>query len=186
MEIIWSQLGSWPGGTDHAGRVPWRTIRNSDKEIDEAMSHEHLSLWNVRAHLRRNQSGSRGNGIQDLIQAAAKNRGAPAPECGTDPHVSVHRAANSSAHNGELACATGKAPVPNVDIDSSKPFATRDRKTQMALALQVVSSHRLCVLDIESALSFHPAFIHRMFPHAATESQALKRPNFPPPLLPHA
>jgi DNA-binding CsgD family transcriptional regulator len=130
--------------------------------------------------LRRNQSGSRGNGmntIQNLIQAAAKNWGVPASECDTDLHVVVHRATNRSAHNGELACAAAKVPVPNVDLESSEPFATRGRK--MALALQVVSSHLLGVLDIESALSIQPALVDRLLPHAASEADALKRPNFP-------
>jgi DNA-binding NarL/FixJ family response regulator len=49
----------------------------------------------------------------------------------------------------------------------------------MALALQVVSSHLLGVLDIESALSTQPALVDRLLPHAASEAEALKRPNFP-------
>lgn len=49
----------------------------------------------------------------------------------------------------------------------------------MALALQVVSSHPLGVLDIESALSVQPALVDRLLPHAASEAEALKRPNFP-------
>jgi DNA-binding CsgD family transcriptional regulator len=117
------------------------------------------------------------NTIQNLIQAAAKNWGVPASECDTDLHVVVHRATNRSAHNGELACAAAKVPVPNVDLESSEPFATRGRK--MALALQVVSSHLLGVLDIESALSIQPALVDRLLPHAASEADALKRPNFP-------
>jgi DNA-binding NarL/FixJ family response regulator len=53
------------------------------------------------------------------------------------------------------------------------------REAQMALALQVVSSHLLGVLDIESALSIQPALVDRLLPHAASEADALKRPNFP-------
>jgi DNA-binding NarL/FixJ family response regulator len=49
----------------------------------------------------------------------------------------------------------------------------------MALALQVVSSHLLGVLDIESALSVQPALVNRLLPHAAGEGEALKRPNLP-------
>ena len=49
----------------------------------------------------------------------------------------------------------------------------------MALALQVVSSHLLGVLDIESALSTQPALVDRLLPHAASEADALKRPNSP-------
>jgi DNA-binding NarL/FixJ family response regulator len=48
----------------------------------------------------------------------------------------------------------------------------------MALALQVVSSHLLGVVDIESALSAHPALVGRLLPHAASEGDALKRPSF--------
>ncbi len=68
--------------------------------------------------------------------------------------------------------------VGNVDLESSQPFATTGRKAQTALALQVVSSHLLGVLDIESALSI-PAFADRLLPHAASEADALKHPNFP-------
>jgi DNA-binding NarL/FixJ family response regulator len=49
----------------------------------------------------------------------------------------------------------------------------------MALALQVVSSHLLGVLDIERALSVQPALVDRLLPHAASEADALKRPNNP-------
>ena len=45
----------------------------------------------------------------------------------------------------------------------------------MALALQVVSSHRLGVLDIENALSIEPTLVERLLPHAASEVDALKR-----------
>jgi DNA-binding CsgD family transcriptional regulator len=55
----------------------------------------------------------------------------------------------------------------------------RGRKASMALALQVVSSHRLGVLDIESALSIQPTLVDRLLPHAASEADALKRPDFP-------
>jgi PAS domain S-box-containing protein len=97
----------------------------------------------------------------------------------TDPHVVVHRATNCSAHNGELAYAAANVPVPNVDLESLKPFATSGRKTQMTLALQVVSSHVLGVHDIESALSIQPPLVDRLLPHAASEADALKRPNLP-------
>ena len=86
---------------------------------------------------------------------------------------------NRSAHNGELGCAAAKAPVPNVDLESSKPSATRWQEAQRALALQVVSSHLLGVLDIESALSTQPALGDRLLPHAASEADAVKRPNIP-------
>ena len=49
----------------------------------------------------------------------------------------------------------------------------------MALALQVVSSHLLGVFDIENVLSAQPAFASRLCPHASSEAEALKRPNFP-------
>jgi DNA-binding NarL/FixJ family response regulator len=49
----------------------------------------------------------------------------------------------------------------------------------MALALQVVSSHLLGVLDIENVLSAQPAFADRLWPHASSEAEALKRPNSP-------
>lgn len=44
----------------------------------------------------------------------------------------------------------------------------------MALALQVVSSHPLGVLDIENALSVHPTLVNRLLPHASNEADALK------------
>jgi PAS domain S-box-containing protein len=100
-------------------------------------------------------------------------------ESDSDPHVVVHRAASPSAHYSELACAAPKVPVPSVDLEPSKPFAPRGRKAQMAHAVQVVSSHLLGVLDIESALSIQPALVDRLLPHAASEADALKGPNFP-------
>ena len=66
-----------------------------------------------------------------------------------------------------------------VDSQASKLFATRGRKAHMALALQVVTSHLLGALDIESALSNQPALAKRLLPHAAGEADALKRPHFP-------
>lgn len=56
---------------------------------------------------------------------------------------------------------------------------TRGRKAKMALALQVVSSHLLGVLDIERALSVQRALVDRLLPHAASEADALKHPNSP-------
>ena len=49
----------------------------------------------------------------------------------------------------------------------------------MALALQVVSSHLLGALDIEKALSVHEVFVKLLLPHAASETETLKRPNCP-------
>lgn len=49
----------------------------------------------------------------------------------------------------------------------------------MTLALQVVSSHALGVLDIESALSIQTALESQILPHAATENEALKLANLP-------
>jgi DNA-binding CsgD family transcriptional regulator len=49
----------------------------------------------------------------------------------------------------------------------------------MALALQVVSSHLLGVLDIENALSVQKVFVSLLLPHARNEAEALKRPNCP-------
>lgn len=49
----------------------------------------------------------------------------------------------------------------------------------MALALQVVSSHFLGAVDIESAVSVHPALVDRLLPHANSESEALKSPDLP-------
>src|SRR5260370_880086 len=49
----------------------------------------------------------------------------------------------------------------------------------MALALQVVSSHLLGALDIEKALSVQEVLAKLLLPHAAGETEALKRPNCP-------
>jgi DNA-binding CsgD family transcriptional regulator len=49
----------------------------------------------------------------------------------------------------------------------------------MALALQVVSSHLLGALDIESAISVQPTLVDRLLPHAAGESDALKSADSP-------
>jgi DNA-binding NarL/FixJ family response regulator len=53
------------------------------------------------------------------------------------------------------------------------------RKASMAIALQVVSSHHLGVLNIERALSIRPTLVDRLLPHAASEADALKRPDLP-------
>jgi DNA-binding NarL/FixJ family response regulator len=63
--------------------------------------------------------------------------------------------------------------------NSENLVATRGLKTGMALALQVVSSHLLGILDIEKVLSAHPVFATRLCPHANTEVDALRAPNFP-------
>jgi len=49
----------------------------------------------------------------------------------------------------------------------------------MALALQVVSSHLLGALDIEQALYVQKGLSNLLLPHAASEGEALKRPNRP-------
>src|SRR5260370_12187292 len=49
----------------------------------------------------------------------------------------------------------------------------------MALALQVVSSHLLGALDIEKALSVQEVLVKLLLPHAASEAEALERPNCP-------
>jgi hypothetical protein len=81
----------------------------------------------------------------------------------------------ANAKSSPILCNNGA----RADLASSKAFATRGRKAKMALALQVVSSHLLGVLDIESALSVQPALVNRLLPHAAGEGEALKRPNLP-------
>jgi two-component system, NarL family, response regulator DevR len=63
--------------------------------------------------------------------------------------------------------------------NSENLFATRGLKAGMALALQVVSSHLIGVLDIERVLSAQPAFATRLCPHANSEADALRAPNFP-------
>lgn len=49
----------------------------------------------------------------------------------------------------------------------------------MALSVQVVSSHLLGAINIESALSVQSALASRLLPHATTEADALKQPNVP-------
>jgi DNA-binding CsgD family transcriptional regulator len=49
----------------------------------------------------------------------------------------------------------------------------------MDLALQVVSSHLLGVLDIQNVLFTQPEFASRLCPHAKGEADALKHPDFP-------
>jgi DNA-binding NarL/FixJ family response regulator len=66
-----------------------------------------------------------------------------------------------------------------VDSQACKLFAARGRRARMALALQVVSSHALGALDIESALSNQPNLAKRLLPHAVGEADALKRQQFP-------
>lgn len=65
------------------------------------------------------------------------------------------------------------------DVAASNLFATRGRQAQMALALQVVSSHLLGALDITDALSTQSVLTDRLLPHAGSESEALKRANLP-------
>jgi DNA-binding NarL/FixJ family response regulator len=49
----------------------------------------------------------------------------------------------------------------------------------MVLALQVVSSHLLGVVDIESTLCAQAFLVSRLLPHAANEAEALKHVNLP-------
>jgi DNA-binding NarL/FixJ family response regulator len=58
-------------------------------------------------------------------------------------------------------------------------FANEAAEAKMALALQVVSSHLLGTLDIEQALSVQEVFAKLLLPHAASEAEVLKRPNYP-------
>src|ERR1700739_1465824 len=63
--------------------------------------------------------------------------------------------------------------------EAPKLCATLGRQVNMALALQVVSSHLLGVLAIESVLSVESALVNRLLAHAASEAEALKHPNIP-------
>jgi DNA-binding NarL/FixJ family response regulator len=58
-------------------------------------------------------------------------------------------------------------------------LATQGQHVSMAIALQVVSSHRLGVIEIESVLSVQNTLIERLLPHASSEAEALKHPNRP-------
>jgi len=58
-------------------------------------------------------------------------------------------------------------------------FRNEAAEALMALALQVVSSHLLGALDIEKALSAQEVLVNLLLPHAASEAEALKRPNCP-------
>lgn len=65
------------------------------------------------------------------------------------------------------------------DLQASKLFPKWGRKANMALALQVVSSHLLGVRDITAALSSQTALVDCMLPHAVDEADALKHENSP-------
>jgi len=58
-------------------------------------------------------------------------------------------------------------------------FHNEAAEAKMALALQVVSSHLLGALDIEQALYVQKGLSNLLLPHAASEGEALKRPNRP-------
>jgi DNA-binding CsgD family transcriptional regulator len=58
-------------------------------------------------------------------------------------------------------------------------FRNEVAEALVALALQVVSSHLLGVLDIEKALSVQEGLVKLLLPHAASEAEALKRPDCP-------
>src|SRR3989449_11777239 len=68
---------------------------------------------------------------------------------------------------------------PYTTLFRSHVFFVINGPTNMALALQVVSSHHLGALDIEKALSVQEFLVKRLLPHAATEAEALKRSNCP-------
>jgi DNA-binding NarL/FixJ family response regulator len=73
-------------------------------------------------------------------------------------------------------------PLPGEEqavLDSETLFATRSQQASVPLALQVVSSHRLGVAEIESVLSMQNTLFERLLPHAASEAEALKHPNRP-------
>jgi DNA-binding CsgD family transcriptional regulator len=58
-------------------------------------------------------------------------------------------------------------------------FRNEAAEAKMALALQVLSSHLLGALGIEEALSVQRVLVKFLLPHAASEAEAVKRPNCP-------
>src|SRR5260370_6775102 len=58
-------------------------------------------------------------------------------------------------------------------------FRNAAAEAKMAPALKVVSSHVLGALDIEKALSVQEVLVNLLLPHAASEAETLRRPNFP-------
>ena len=64
-------------------------------------------------------------------------------------------------------------------LQASKHCSAGGQQAHMALSVQVVSSHLLGVLDIESVLSVESALVNRLLAHAASEAEALKQPNIP-------
>lgn len=107
------------------------------------------------------------------------------------PEVRVARF--SSCKNSGKDCALDPKRVPHggevqpqtlpggaqLGFEGSKVFRTRGQYDIMPLALQVVSSHLLGVLDIESALSAENGLVEQLVPHAGSAAEALKPPNFP-------
>src|SRR2546422_8594357 len=66
---------------------------------------------------------------------------------------------------------------PYTTLFRSHVFFVINGPTNMALALQVVSSHHLGALDIEKALSVQEFLVKRLLPHAATEDRKSTRLN---------
>ena len=81
-------------------------------------------------------------------------------------------------HGGEVRPQT--LPIgAQLGFENPKILATRGPYAIMPLAVQVVSSHLLGVLDIQSALSAEHRLVEQLVPHAGSEVEALKPPNFP-------
>jgi DNA-binding NarL/FixJ family response regulator len=83
-------------------------------------------------------------------------------------------------HTLEITDELGIENATTLEADESGPRAfVGTTLCTMALGLQVVSSHLLGALGIESVLSYRTPLVHRLLPHAATEAEALKRANVP-------
>lgn len=80
----------------------------------------------------------------------------------------------------EITEAAGVANLPNLEPYGCGPIEfVRTKLCTTTLSLQVVSSHLLGALGIESVLSIQRALVDRLLPHASNEAEALKHPNFP-------
>lgn len=152
-----------PGGMDAA-------IRSAEDALTWVLSRHSHALY--RTSVRKVGDGE---DVQGSRKGIPLSRNSPSCKGYQKEYANVREGASSCGNvpPETLPNGTGVASEP------SKLFAMRGRKARMALALQVVTSHLLGALDIESALSIQPTLAELLMPHAAGEADALKRPHFP-------
>lgn len=151
------------GGVDAA-------IRSAEDALTGILSRHSPALYRIAVREIDNREDVKGT-----RKGIPLSRNSPSCKRFQKEYASVREGASSRGNAPPETLPSGT----RVASEPSKLFAMRGRKARMALALQVVTSHLLGALDIESALSIQPTLAKLLLPHAAGEADALKGPHFP-------